>query len=700
MKRILINSSYGNELRVALVDGAKLYDLDTELSDKTLLKGSIFKATVSRIESSLDAAFVNFGSERHGFLPLKDLSSEFYEKNKEGKRVCILKEQQEIIVQVTKEERGTKGAALTTQIALAGRFLVLIPNSDRAGGISRRISGEERDDIKEALKSLNIPEGMGAIVRTAGLGRSSEELSLDLAYLLALWGQISQTTVEAPSPSLIYRDDKLIVRVVKDYFRDDIEEILIDDQATYDEAKQFINAVIPDHADKVKYYDEEIPLFNRYQIESQIELAFQREISLPSGGSIVIDPTEAMTAVDVNSARSTKGKDIEDTAFQTNLEAAKEVARQLRLRDVGGLIVIDFIDMSETSNQEKIENAFRKAVHGDRARVQISGISRFGLLEISRQRLRPSLNETYDIEHVLVRGPRSLGQSILRIISEDSIKENTGEIHAFVPSDVASYLLNEKRNELMRIEKATETRIWVIADPYKARPYYKVIRIKASDVKPVDSYNMTPDSPTPTMDWRDDKNQSKGMKPLVNAITPPKMPKKAGPGVMQIIKKAIGMDTKEDVKKKAPKRKPQNRNNQQRKRPQNKNPNAKKPNNKPQHKKPNPNQNKSHPKKEEVKTDNKIAANKQSPNKTQTPKNDSKGPQKQSKDQVNKNETKKVVPKKQDVKKDIAAVKEPAKVVEKKVEPKKPSGLQPVESKPKKKAAVPTRAANDPRYKS
>ena len=700
MKRILINSSYGNELRVALVDGAKLYDLDTELSDKTLLKGSIFKATVSRIESSLDAAFVNFGSERHGFLPLKDLSSEFYEKNKEGKRVCILKEQQEIIVQVTKEERGTKGAALTTQIALAGRFLVLIPNSDRAGGISRRISGEERDDIKEALKSLNIPEGMGAIVRTAGLGRSSEELSLDLAYLLALWGQISQTTVEAPSPSLIYRDDKLIVRVVKDYFRDDIEEILIDDQATYDEAKQFINAVIPDHADKVKYYDEEIPLFNRYQIESQIELAFQREISLPSGGSIVIDPTEAMTAVDVNSARSTKGKDIEDTAFQTNLEAAKEVARQLRLRDVGGLIVIDFIDMSETSNQEKVENAFRKAVHGDRARVQISGISRFGLLEISRQRLRPSLNETYDIEHVLVRGPRSLGQSILRIISEDSIKENTGEIHAFVPSDVASYLLNEKRNELMRIEKATETRIWVIADPYKARPYYKVIRIKASDVKPVDSYNMTPDSPTPTMDWRDDKNQSKGMKPLVNDITTPKMPKKDGPGVMQIIKKAIGMDTKEDVKKKAPKRKPQNRNNQQRKRPQNKNPNAKKPNNKPQHKKPNPNQNKSHPKKEEVKTDNKVAANKQSPNKTQTPKNDSKGPQKQSKDQVNKNETKKVVPKKQDVKKDIAAVKEPAKVVEKKVEPKKPSGLQPVESKPKKKAAVPTRAANDPRYKS
>ena len=700
MKRILINSSYGNELRVALVDGAKLYDLDTELSDKTLLKGSIFKATVSRIESSLDAAFVNFGSERHGFLPLKDLSSEFYEKNKEGKRVCILKEKQEIIVQVTKEERGTKGAALTTQIALAGRFLVLIPNSDRAGGISRRISGEERDEIKEALKSLSIPEGMGAIVRTAGLGRSSEELSLDLAYLLALWGQISQTTDEASSPSLIYRDDKLIVRVVKDYFRDDIEEILIDDQATYDEAKQFINAVIPDHADKVKYYNEEIPLFNRYQIESQIELAFQREISLPSGGSIVIDPTEAMTAVDVNSARSTKGKDIEDTAFQTNLEAAKEVARQLRLRDVGGLIVIDFIDMSETSNQEKVENAFRKAVHGDRARVQISGISRFGLLEISRQRLRPSLNETYDIEHVLVRGPRSLGQSILRIISEDSIKENTGEIHAFVPSDVASYLLNEKRNELMRIEKATDTRIWVIADPYKARPYYKVIRIKASDVKPVDSYNMTPDSPTPSMDWRDDKNQSKGMKPLVNAITPPKMPKKAGPGVMQILKKAIGLETKEEVKKKTPKRKPYNKNNQQRRKPQNRNLNTKKPNNKPQNKKPNPNQNKSHAKKDPIKADNKTTQNKQLNNKSKLAKNDIKGDQKQLKDQVNKAEPKKAVSKKQEVKKNTDTVKDSAKKPVEKKAAKKPSGLQPVESKPKKKAPVPTRAANDPRYKS
>ena len=689
MKRILINSSYGNELRVALVDGAKLYDLDTELSDKTLLKGSIFKATVSRIESSLDAAFVNFGSERHGFLPLKDLSNEFFEKNSDGKRICILKEDQEIIVQVSKEERGTKGAALTTQIALAGRFLVLIPNSDRAGGISRRISGEERDEIRESLKSLSIPDGMGAIVRTAGLGRSAEELNLDLSYLLALWTEISKTTSDAPSPSLIYRDDKLIVRVVKDYFRDDIEEILIDDKPTYDEAKQFINAVIPDHADKVKFYDEEIPLFNRYQIESQIELAFQREISLPSGGSIVIDPTEAMTAVDVNSARSTKGKDIEDTAFQTNLEAAKEVARQLRLRDVGGLIVIDFIDMSDQSNQEKVENAFRKAVHGDRARVQVSGISRFGLLEISRQRLRPSLNETYDIEHVLVRGPRSLGQSILRIISEDSIKENTGEIHAFVPSDVASFLLNEKRNELRRIEESSNTRVFVIADPYKSRPYYKVIRIKASDVKNVDSYNLTPDSPTPDMNWRDDKNISKGMKPLVNAITPPKMPKKSGPGVMQILKKAIGLEDKKEIKKKPQRKRPQNKKNYQKNKI---NKNVKTSNtNKPLNKKKNT---KIKAEMVEDKNDKTLKKNQNSNKKNNQ--NHKKNPNKNANKKVNKAEK---VTKANENKSNKDVNTKSVSKTEQSSKPKK-SGLRPVESVKKEKKVVPTRAANDPRYKS
>ena len=594
MKRILINSSYGDELRVALVDGAKLYDFDTESPERTLLKGSIYKATVSRIESSLDAAFVNFGSDRHGFLPLKDLSKEFYKKDKKGKYVCTLEEGQEIIVQVTKEERGTKGAALTTQIGLAGRFLVLIPNSTRSGGISRRISGDERDQIKAALDKLNIPENMSAIVRTNGLGRTVEELSLDLSYLLALWEEINNTTPNATSPSLIFRDDKLIVRVVRDYFKEDIEEILIDDKDIFTEAKEFIEAVIPDHSDKVKFYDEDIPLFNRYQIESQIELAFQREISLNSGGSIVIDPTEAMTTIDVNSARSTKGKDIEETAFKTNLEAASEIARQLRLRDVGGLVVIDFIDMTDEDNQNKVESAFRKAVYSDRARVQFSGISRFGLLEVSRQRLRPSLNESYDIEHVLVRGPRSLGQSILRIVGEDAAKDNTGEIQVYVPADVTSYLLNEKRYDIINIEKTNNIKVLIIADPYKTRPYYKVVRVKKSDVKDISSYALTPSSPEPDTNWRDNKNSSKNVKPLVDGVNPPKMPKRRKAGIVKWLKTITGIEVDEKTSKKKsikrrPRRKPQNKqknNSKARKNYQKNNENVKtKPNKKPVSKK-------------------------------------------------------------------------------------------------------------------
>ena len=525
MKRILINCSYSDELRVALVDGAKLFDLDSEFNNQSLFKGSIFKATVSRIETSLDAAFVNFGSERHGFLPLKELSNDYFTNDAEGKRKCILKEGDEILIQVLKEERGTKGAALSSQISLAGRFIVLIPNSEKSGGVSRRISGEERDDIKNALNSLKVPDGMSIIVRTAGMGRSTEELKWDLDYLLNLWEQIKSSAIDAPSPSLIYKDDKLILRVFRDYFRDDIKEILIDDESVHAEALDFAKSVIPDHADKVIYYNEEIPLFNRYQIESQIELAFQREISLPSGGSIVIDPTEAMVSIDVNSARSTKGKDIESTAYATNTEAAKEVARQLRLRDLGGLIVIDFIDMQDEKHQQKVENTFRSAVQSDRARIQIAGISRFGLLELSRQRLRPSLEETYDIQHVQVRGTRSLGQSILRIISEDAAKENTGEIHVYVPADVSSYLLNEKRRDIISIENTYQVNILIIADPYKSRPYYKVARIKAVSGKKPFSYDMTPNSPEPSMDWRDSNSTKKALKPLVKLSVPPRMPK-------------------------------------------------------------------------------------------------------------------------------------------------------------------------------
>jgi len=670
MKRILINSSYGDELRVALVDGAKLYDFDTESSEKTLLKGSIFKATVSRIESSLDAAFVNFGSERHGFLPLKDLSNEYYKKDKKGKYICTLEEGQEIVVQVTKEERGTKGAALTTQIGLAGRFLVLIPNSTRSGGISRRISGGERDQIKNILDKLNIPENMSAIVRTNGLGRSEEELSLDLAYLLALWEEINNTMPNAISPSLIFRDDKLIVRVVRDYFKDDIEEILIDDKEIFNEAKEFIEAVIPDHANKVQYYDEEIPLFNRYQIESQIELAFQREISLNSGGSIVIDPTEAMTTIDVNSSRSTKGKDIEETAFKTNLEAASEIARQLRLRDVGGLIVIDFIDMLNEENQNKVESAFRKAIYSDRARVQLSNISRFGLLEVSRQRLRPSLNESYDIEHVLVRGPRSLGQSILRIVGEDAAKDNTGEIHVYVPADVASYLLNEKRYDIISIEKTNKIKILVIADPYKSRPYYKVIRIKSSDIQVTDSYKLTPNSPEPNVNWRDDNNKSKSMKPLVDGIKPPKMPKSKRTGLMKWLKSITGIEAEQPKVKK----KPQRRYNKKRNNIKNKNQSASKRTNNKYQNKNNINKAKDHKSNVPSKTKPKSKVNNNS--------NQSK-----EKTRVNKNTERKApkqkpsTPSNKDSQVRKSAIKEIVK-----------------EKKPKKD--IPLRAKNDPRQKS
>ena len=683
MKRILINSSYGDELRVALVDGAKLYDFDTESPEKILLKGSIYKATVSRIESSLDAAFINFGSERHGFLPLKDLSKEYFKKDKNGKFVCILEEGQEIIVQVTKEERGTKGAALTTQIGLAGRFLVLIPNSSRSGGISRRISGEERDQIKDALNKLNIPENMSAIVRTNGLGRTAEELSLDLAYLLALWDEINNTLPNAVSPSLIFRDDKLIVRVVRDYFKEDIEEILIDDKDIFDEAKEFIDAVIPDHSEKVKYYNEEIPLFNRYQIESQIEVAFQREISLNSGGSIVIDPTEAMTAIDVNSARSTKGKDIEETAFKTNLEAAVEIARQLKLRDVGGLVVIDFIDMLKEENQTKVESAFRKAVYSDRARVQISNISRFGLLEISRQRLRPSLNESYDIEHVLVRGPRSLGQSILRIVGEDAAKDNTGEIHVFVPADVASYLLNEKRYDIISIEKTNNIKILVVADPYKSRPYYKVIRIKSSDVKVTDSYNLTPDSPEPDVNWRDVNNKTNNKKPLVNGVKPPKMPKKKKDGIVKWLKSITGIDSEETIK--TPK-KPQRRYKN--------NKNYNKGKNKP------------------AGTSNKKFPNKKNVNQQNNVKNQNSNKSKpHNKNDANKKDLKKVspkndIPKKKDdsltkktpVKKDISLKKESTQ--NKEAPKKKEPAIKEIVREKKIKKDIPLRAKNDPRQKS
>lgn len=544
-----MNCSFNDELRIALIEGSRLYDLDSDSDSKSLLKGSIFKAKVSRIESSLDAAFVDFGSERHGFLPLKELTESFFSKDHSGKKSCNLKDGDEIIVQVLKEERGTKGAALSTQLSLAGRFLVLIPNSEKAGGVSRRISGDERDQVKSTIHDLNIPDGMSVIVRTAGLGRSKQELQWDLNYLISLWEEISKNFGNTTCPTLIYKDDNILLRVFRDYYREDIEEILIDNKNVYEEALAFAEAVIPDHAQKVKFYEEEIPLFNRYQVESQIESAFNREITLPSGGALVIDPTEAMVTIDVNSARATKGKDIEETALATNLEAAHEIARQLRLRDLGGLVVIDFIDMLAEENQKKVEQAMRHAVHSDRARIQISDISRFGLLELSRQRLRPSLNETYDIEHVMVRGPKSLGQSILRIIGEDAMKENTAEVHAFLPADVASYLSNEKRREIIKIEDESKVNILIIADPYRARPYYKVIRVKTNETRSRYSYDLTPETPDPKIDWRESSLSSPSKaKPLVKVSKPPKRPKKST-GIFSIIAGLFKSKNKGDKKK-------------------------------------------------------------------------------------------------------------------------------------------------------
>ena len=656
MKRILINSSYNDELRVALVDGAKLFDLDTEVTDRVLYKGSIFKATVSRIEQSLNAAFVDFGSTRHGFLPLKELSRNFYKKNSQGKSECTLKEGQEILVQINKEERGTKGATLSTQISIAGRFMVLIANSDKSGGISRRITGDEREDLKNQISKLDIPEGMSVIIRTAGIDRSFEELQNDLNYLISLWDDINATQASADSPQLIYKDDKLIVRVFRDIFRDDIEEILVDDKSVFEEAKNFAELVIPDQKDKVKLYDEEIPLFNRYQIESQIELAFQREISLPSGGSIVIDPTEAMTTIDINSARSTKGKDIEETALKTNLEAAKEIARQLRLRDVGGLIVIDFIDMQNEDSQNKVENAFRRAVSSDRARIQIASISRFGLLEISRQRLKPSLNETYDIEHVLVRGPRSIGQSILRIIGEDVAKDNTAEIQVYVPADVASYLLNEKRRDILSIEDSTGVKILIIADPYKSRPYYKVVRIKDSEVKKKSSYDLTPDSPKPDTDWRDEKSVSK-LSPLVDA-TDHKKNHKSGGGILSWIKSltASPQPKKTTKKKSTQKRRPRKGN----------------------YKKKNANSSKSRPNRKPS-----SSKNTKRPSTSKSTGRPSKSVDRKPKNDSRTKDTRKKAPsRKPRVEKDTS---------------KKISGRQDIVKETKKKPEPPTRALNDPR---
>ncbi|MEQ8954235.1 MAG: Rne/Rng family ribonuclease, partial [Gammaproteobacteria bacterium] len=496
MKRMLINATQEEELRVALVDGQRLYDLDIENRTRIQKKANIYKGKVTRVEPSLEAAFVDFGADRHGFLPLKEISRSYYSGRGNGDRNIkeLIPEGTEVIVQVEKEERGNKGAALTTYISLAGRYLVLMPNNPKAGGISRRIEGDERSDIREALRSLNIPDGMGLIVRTAGVGKEQDELQWDLDYLLSLWDAIKIAADEKSAPFLVYQESNVVIRTIRDYLRKDIGEVLFDTQPVYEEALSFVQQVMPQYESRIKLYDEKLPLFSRFQIESQIESAFEREVKLPSGGSIVMDPTEALISIDINSSRATRGADIEETALLTNLEAADEIARQLRLRDMGGLIVIDFIDMTSNRNQRDVENRMREALEADRARVQVGRISRFGLLEMSRQRLRPSLGETSAIVcprcsgQGSIRDVESLSLSILRILQEEANKQKSKEVKAIVPLVVSSYLLNEKRMVIADIEKQSGTRITIVPNPELETPHYEIVGLnRHAEVYEVDA---------------------------------------------------------------------------------------------------------------------------------------------------------------------------------------------------------------------
>ncbi len=585
MKRMLINASHTEEMRVAMVDGQRLYDLDIENRTREQKKSNIYKGKITRVEPSLEAAFVDYGAERHGFLPLKEISREYFKKkSSDGGRVRIqdaVKEGQEVLVQVEKEERGSKGAALTTFMSLAGRYLVLMPNNPRAGGISRRIEGDERADLREAMRGLNIPDGMGAIVRTAGIGRATEELQWDLDYLLQLWNTITEEANGSKAPHFLFQESNVIVRAIRDYLRQDVGEVIVDSEEAYALAAAFIGTVMPDFTSKVKFYQEEIPLFNRYQIENQIETAFCREVGLPSGGSIVIDVTEAMVSIDINSARATKGGDIEETAFNTNKEAAEEIARQLRLRDVGGLIVIDFIDMLNSRHQKEVENKMRDALVVDRARVQVGRISRFGLLEMSRQRLRPSLEETMSKVcprckgQGTIRGTRSLALSILRLVEEEAQKEFSREIRAIVPVPVATFLLNEKRREISAIESRNKIQVTVLPNTEMETPHFEVVRIRTQDEDTSDfSYKLANELSKPDMEVvNDSADSAKAIaQPAVKTIVPSSPAPTVAPAkpvevkapslVKRLWDSMFGGSEAEEEE--APKSRPSNRNNRSR----------------------------------------------------------------------------------------------------------------------------------------
>lgn len=568
MKRILINATQPEELRVAMVDGQKLYNFDIETAARKQTKSNIYKGRITRIEPSLEAAFIDYGAERHGFLPLKDIARSYFRRNPEDNRRegsdyhpsrisirDVLKEGQELIIQVDKEERGTKGAALTTFISLAGRYLVLMPNNPRAGGVSRRIEGDDRSEAREALSALEIPDGMGVILRTAGVNKTAEELKWDLEYLLQLWQAIESSAAIHAAPFLIYQESNVIIRAIRDYLREDIGEILVDDEEIYREAAEFMRQVMPSYLDKVKLYKDNVPLFTRYQIESQIESAFQRQVKLPSGGAIVLDHTEALLAIDINSARATKGGDIEETALNTNVEAVEEIARQLRLRDLGGLVVIDFIDMLSHKNQREVENRLKDALKMDRARVQVGRISRFGLLEMSRQRLRPSLEESSRIVcprchgHGSIRSVESLSLSILRVMEEEAMKEKTAKIVAQLPVEVATFLLNEKRQAIHEIEARQQISMILIPNPNMQTPMYEVQRVRVDEKKePVTdkaSYQLiTPPAETQLIDHylkplKEAPQEEPAVKGVVPA-TPPVQVKSESPRKPGILKRLWG----------------------------------------------------------------------------------------------------------------------------------------------------------------
>lgn len=576
MKRMLINATHKDqELRVALANGQNLYDLIIESTAREQKQSSIYKGKITRIEPSLEAAFVDYGEGRHGFLPLKEVARACFKPSYQdnGRRPAInevLEEGQEVIVQIEKEERGTKGAALTTFISLPGSYLVLMPNNPRAGGISRRIEGDERSELRENLASLTLPEGMGLIVRTAGSGKSHDELQWDLDILLRHWTAIKSVADQRVAPFLIYQESNVVIRAVRDYLRKDIDEVLIDEQAVYEEVLHHIQLVRPDFTSRIKLYKDATPLFTRFQIESQIESAFQREVRLPSGGAIVIDHTEALISIDINSARSTKGGDIEETALTTNLEAADEIARQLRLRDLGGLIVIDFIDMTPTRNQREVEDRVRNALSMDRAKVQVGRISRFGLLEMSRQRLRPSLGESSEITcprclgQGKIRGIESLALSIIRLIEEHAIKENTAQVRAVLPIEIATYLLNEKRQSIIDIEKRQQVTVLIVPNPHFMTPHYEVERIRLSDISEKDeklaSYKMVikPEVEIPAMSMTTQRDQQEpAIKSMLNEqemASPPPAPSKpkssSGPGLLKRLVSAVfGSGTEETTKK-------------------------------------------------------------------------------------------------------------------------------------------------------